>query len=235
MTDLAYVGNELDLFAHATNWKKYWASKIQPYLTGNVLEVGAGLGANTEFLKSDHVSSWTCLEPDPELVHRMRANFMAQPRCADCHVETGTTATLGSKLQFDAVLYIDVLEHIEKDREELARASRLLRSGGKIIVLAPAHQWLYTPFDRAIGHFRRYDRSSLSACSPSDCDIVKLVYLDSAGMLASMGNRLFLQQAMPELKQILFWDRFLVPPSRLLDRLTLQLIGKSILGIWRKD
>ncbi len=234
MSHLPYVGKELDVFAHAVNWKKYWSSEIRPYLAGDVLEVGAGLGANTEFLKSSRASSWTCIEPDPELVPRMRERFMAQPSLVDCHIETGTTETLGSDCQFDAILYIDVLEHIENDREEMTRASRLLRKGGRIVVLSPAHPWLYTPFDRSIGHFRRYDKASLSSCSPSGCKIERLVYLDSAGMLASTGNRLFLQQAMPDLKQILFWDRFLVPFSRLLDPLTLYLIGKSILGIWSK-
>lgn len=234
MTPVHYIGQELDVFAHATNWKKYWSSEVRPYLTGDVLEVGAGLGANTEFLKTRRSSSWTCLEPDPELARRMRISFMTQPRVGGCRVETGTTETLGFDRRFDAIIYIDVLEHIEKDREELAHASRLLRRGGKIIVLAPAHQWLYTPYDRAIGHFRRYNRSSLRACSPSDCEIVRLAYLDSVGILASMSNRLFLRQAAPELKQIVFWDRVLVPPSRLLDRVTLHMVGKSILGIWRK-
>jgi len=235
MTQPHYVGQELDVFAHATNWKKYWSSEIQSYLGGDVLEVGAGLGTNTGFLKSRSVSSWTCLEPDPDLVSRMRDMFRAQPDLSDCRVETGTTDTLGAGRQFDAIVYIDVLEHIEKDRDEMTRASRLLRSGGKIVVLAPAHQWLYTPFDRAIGHFRRYDRSSLSACSPGDCEIVQLLYLDSVGMLASLGNRLFLKQAAPTLKQILFWDHYLMPFSRVLDPLTLHKFGKSILGIWRKS
>lgn len=234
MTHPHYIGQELDVFAQALNWKRYWSSEIRSYLTGDVLEVGAGLGANTQFLKSCRASSWTCLEPDPGLVCRMRRRFMAQPRLADCRVEAGTTETLGSDRQFDAIIYIDVLEHIQEDREELARASSLLRSGGRIIVLAPAHQWLYTPFDHAIGHLRRYNRSSLSACSPSDCSIVRLVYLDSVGMLASMANRLFLQQSAPELKQILFWDRFLVPASRLVDHLTLHTVGKSLMGIWEK-
>jgi SAM-dependent methyltransferase len=235
MTNPHYTGNELDIFAHAINWKKYWSSEIRPYLSGDVLEVGAGLGANTEFIKSANISSWTCLEPDPNLVFRMRTRFQAQADLSDCRIEAGTTEMLGADRRFDAVLYIDVLEHIQNDRDELARACRLLRSGGKIVVLAPAHQWLYTPFDRAIGHFRRYDKPRLSACSPSDCNIVRIVYLDSAGMLASLGNRLLLRQAAPDLKEILLWDRLLVPSSRLLDRLTLHTIGKSILGIWRKN
>src|SRR5947209_13339216 len=100
MTNALYIGRELDLFAHAKNWKKYWSSAIRPYLTGDILEVGAGLGANTGFLNSNSVSSWTCLEPDPDLACRMRARFMTQAHMADCRLEIGTTETLGSERQF---------------------------------------------------------------------------------------------------------------------------------------
>jgi len=235
MTDLSYVGQELEIFEHARNWKKYWSSEIRPYLSGDVLEVGAGLGANTEFLRSTRASTWTCLEPDPCLVERIRSRFANQPRLFDCRIEIGTTETLSIQRQFDGILYIDVLEHIEADREELGRASRLLVKGGRIIVLAPAHQWLYTAFDSAIGHFRRYNKSSLSACMPGDGEIIRLNYMDSVGMMASLGNRFLLRKTEPSLSQILFWDSFLVPPSRFVDRLTLNWIGKSILGVWRKS
>jgi hypothetical protein len=234
MTISHYIGQELDLFEQAINWKKYWSSEIRSHVKGDVLEVGAGLGANTEFLKCRGVSSWMCLEPDPELAGRMRDRFSRQPNLADCRVEIGTTETLGFYHQFQTIIYIDVLEHIEEDHQELRRASGLLRSGGRLIVLAPAHQWLFTPFDCAIGHIRRYNRSNLSSCAPSDCEIQRLVYLDSVGMLASIGNRLFLRRDVPDPKQILVWDRILVPISRLLDHLTLHRIGKSILGIWKK-
>ena len=45
MSETHYVGQELDVFAHAVHWKRYWSSQIEPYLRGDVLEVGAGLGA----------------------------------------------------------------------------------------------------------------------------------------------------------------------------------------------
>jgi phospholipid N-methyltransferase len=230
----SYIGTELDVFAHARNWKKYWAAAICPYLRGDVLEVGAGIGSNTDILKSDAVSSWKCLEPDPGLVGRMQEKFKREPRLADCSIEVGTTATLKAAQQFDTAIYIDVLEHIAKDREELARASSLLRSRGTIVVLSPAHQWLYTAFDRAIGHERRYNRSILAASTPHDCTIVRLDYLDSVGMIASFANRMFLRQANPTVDQIVFWDRYLVPCSRFVDRLSLRKLGKSILAVWQK-
>ena len=234
MIPVNYVGKELYIFENATHWKEYWSSKVRPYLRGDVLEVGSGIGANTAFLKSAAVSSWTCLEPDPLLAAQSIQKFHSNPLLADCRVESETTETIGTNRQFDEILYIDVLEHIENDGLELERASQLLRRGGKIIVLAPAHQWLYTPFDRAVGHFRRYDKSSLSACTPSNYKCLQLAYLDSAGLAASLVNRLALQQAMPSLRQILVWDRFLVSVSRLLDIITFNAVGKSVLGVWEK-
>jgi SAM-dependent methyltransferase len=235
MSDLPYVGQELDIFAHAKNWKHYWSSCVRPFLTGDVLEVGAGIGANTPMLAPHLAHSWVCLEPDVTLAERASAALASDPSTLNCRVIAGTTQTLESNLRFDALLYIDVLEHIEQDKEELERAASLLKKGGNLIVLSPAHEWLYTDFDRSIGHCRRYDRASLIACSPKACALTRLWYLDSVGLLASCGNRLLLHQAMPELRQILFWDRFLVPPSTLMDRLLLHRVGKSILAVWTKQ
>ncbi|MFI5347951.1 MAG: class I SAM-dependent methyltransferase [Elusimicrobiota bacterium] len=234
MNELHYAGRELELFEGARNWKRYWSSEIRPFLGGDILEVGAGLGANTEFIKSTEASAWMCLEPDPELASRMRGRFSGRALLAECRVEVGTTEALSPGRRFDGIVYVDTLEHIEEDRGELERAARLLRAGGRIVVLAPAHQWLYSPFDRAVGHFRRYDRLSLAELMPSGGRLLRLDYLDSAGLLASAGNRVFLQRSAPSRKQVFFWDRFLVPSLRLLDRLTFHMIGKSILGVWEK-
>lgn len=235
MSELTYVGQELDIFAHATNWKRYWSSCVRPFLSGDVLEVGAGIGANTSLLGPHAVRSWICLEPDPKLAERAGVALAANPTTLQCEVLVGTTQSLQPDPRFDALLYIDVLEHIEEDKGELRRAASLLKTGGRIIVLSPAHQWLFTAFDQSIGHFRRYGRASLAACGPKGCALTRLWYLDSVGMVASCGNRLLLHQALPDLRQILFWDRYLVPPSTLLDRLLFHRAGKSILAIWTKE
>lgn len=235
MTESHYIGQELSIFALAVNWKRYYSAHIRPHLTGDVLEVGAGLGANTRFLKSRDLSSWTCLEPDPALADQVRAAFMKDSRLADCAVETTTTKSLGNDRRFDAILYLDVLEHIEDDRAELDRAARLLRLRGKIVVLAPAHQWLFTAFDSAIGHYRRYDRRSLRALTPHGCRLISLSYLDSVGMLASLVNRLFLRQPMPKKAQILLWDRAFVRLSRILDKVSFHTVGKSLLAVWQLE
>lgn len=62
----------------------------------------------------------------------------------------------------------------------------------------------------------------------------KCIYLDSAGLLASLGNKLLLRSPIPSKAQIEFWDRAMVPISRCTDRALNHAIGKSILGLWQK-
>jgi len=229
-----YIGSELALFAAARNWKSYWCREVRRFVSGDVLEVGAGIGSNTALLDAGGRGRWVCLEPDPKLLAQLRSNVAdvgGRAREALC----GTLSVLSRDEQFDTIVYIDVLEHIERDRDELVVASAHLKPGGRLIVLSPAHQFLMTDFDREIGHFRRYTRKSLAALSPPNVTVERLAYLDSIGVVASAANRLFLRQSMPTARQIHVWDTFLVPVSAVLDKLLLHRVGKSIIGVWRKD
>ncbi|MBM3151954.1 MAG: class I SAM-dependent methyltransferase [Chloroflexi bacterium] len=233
MTIQPYPGQELEIFAQALNWKAYFAARIRRSLGSKVLEVGAGMGAVTPFLCDGNQDHWLCLEPDPQLAQALAGRIAAGELPPPCRARPGTLADLGGE-RFDTILYTDVLEHIGDDQAELRRASDSLFRGGRLIVLAPAHQGLFSPFDLAIGHFRRYDRQSLLALTPDGCRVEQALYLDSAGLLLSLANRLLLRQTMPTLEQILFWDRRVIPVSKALDRLTGYRLGKSILAIWKR-
>jgi hypothetical protein len=74
----------------------------------------------------------------------------------------------------------------------------------------------------------------LAAAAPASVEPVWLSYLDSVGMLASMGNRYVLGSGMPTSRQLWIWDKLMVPVSRLIDPLLFYSVGKSILGVWRK-
>lgn len=233
MSEFKYIGSELDLFADVDNWKSYWSRQIQPFLSGDVIEVGAGIGSNTRFLDSGNAARWVCLEPDPELAGQLPVDRGKDRPRGKYETVCGTLQSLPGQ-QFDAILYIDVLEHIENDREELKIAASHLRPGGHLIVLSPAHQRLFSPFDAAIGHFRRYSRSMLRGISPPDLRLERLRYLDSVGLTASAANMLLLRQSMPTKAQLRVWDRWMVPVSRVLDPLLLYSAGKSILAVWRR-
>jgi hypothetical protein len=141
---------------------------------------------------------------------------------------------LAPDLMFDCIMYVDVLEHIEHDRAELETAQRHLNPGGHLVVIAPAHQWLFSEFDTAVGHFRRYSRGSLQAVIPTDMDRVMLRYMDSLGVTLSAANRLLLRSSAPTPAQIRTWDGFVVPISRVVDPLLFWSVGKSVTGVWRQ-
>jgi SAM-dependent methyltransferase len=230
----SYEGGELDVFTLATNWKAYWASRVERYVGSRVLEVGAGLGATARVL-CKRQKKWMALEPDPALAQRMRDEVDAGRLPAICEVRVGTLEDLDASDVFDTILYIDVLEHIQDDRGELEHAAARLDQGGWIVVIAPAHQYLYTAFDKAIGHFRRYDRRMIISLNPSGLKLSRFEYLDSVGFLASLGNRLLLNSSSPSASQIKVWDRLMVPLSRCFDPLLRRRFGKSVLAVWSKN
>lgn len=234
METYSYVGRELELFQHAVRWKAYCGRVLRPFIVGDVLEVGAGLGATSRFLCDGRQSSWTCLEPDPALHGQLEAGLRARPLPSPTRVVLGTVASLAPEEGFDTILYVDVLEHIEDDRAELVQGAASLRPSGHLMVLAPAHQWLYSPFDQAIGHFRRCSRQSLLAAGPSSLQPVTVFYLDSLGVATSLANRLLLGALAPTHAQVMFWDRVLVPFSRLVDPLVGRSVGRSVVGVWTR-
>jgi SAM-dependent methyltransferase len=234
MSDFKYVGAELELFAAAHNWKSYWSHHIQPFIAGDVLEVGAGIGSNTPFLDPGGDGRWVCLEPDLGLMNQLTENLAKATNSRRHEAVCGTLQSLDASQKFDTIIYIDVLEHIENDQEELESAASRLRAGGRIIVLSPAHQRLYTAFDAAIGHCRRYNRPMLRGISPPSLRSEQLTYLDSVGLVLSAANLLLLRQTMPTKAQLRFWDS-VIPVSRVLDRCLFYSVGKSILGIWQLE
>src|SRR5258705_11993139 len=147
MSEIHYVGAELDVFAHATNWKSYVHSQLGSYLAGDILEVGAGIGAATRLFNNSSQRRWVCLEPDPTLAKRITNECLHDLH--NCEVAVGTISDVPIGELFDAILYMDVLEHIENDRAELALAASHLKPNGALMVLSPALPWLYTPFDAA--------------------------------------------------------------------------------------
>ena len=188
-----YVGSELELFSEAVNWKRYLIDCISPHIRGRVLEVGAGIGGNTVLMKKEveRSDSWVCLEPDETQVKIMATQKAPGTLPLKCEITTGTIREIDRQRTFDTIIYIDVLEHIEDDAAEIAYASQLLDSEGKLIILAPAHQFLFNEFDEAVGHFRRYKKTGLKEVKTHELTVKDLRYLDSCGLLLSLANKLF--------------------------------------------
>jgi hypothetical protein len=185
-------------------------------------------------LRTGSQTEWVCLEPDASLAKELSATLAAKPSPVPTRVVVGDIGALDSAERFDCILYIDVLEHIEDDIGELARATRLLAKGGALVVLCPAFQLLFSAMDAALGHFRRYTSGTLSAVFPAELRRQEVFYLDSLGMVASLTNKFVLRQNAPGEGQVKFWDGFIIPISRMLDRIVNYAAGRSVIAVYRK-
>jgi 2-polyprenyl-3-methyl-5-hydroxy-6-metoxy-1,4-benzoquinol methylase len=143
-----YVGMELPVFALAASWKRYIAHLLQPYIRGEVLEVGAGIGATASALLNPSVTRWVAVEPDSRLAGDIATTARDPSGRITVDVIMGTIESVPVSLSFDTVMYVDVLEHIEDDQRELPVG------GG-----ATTSWW---PFDRA--------RACVSSCSVSSTE-----------------------------------------------------------------
>ena len=226
-----YSGLELDFFEKAINWKLYYLQLCRSLFKNNfdVLEIGAGIGAISKvFIPSTKFSSWTLIEPDKSNFERLinNLNFLRNSKVKALNLSIEDYENDPNK--FDLILLADVIEHIEDDKKTLNKLFDKLKPSGILIIFVPACQFLYSPFDNQIGHFRRYSIQSLEKLLPLNSKVIDKKYIDSVGFFASLVNKLFLKSPNPNLKQVLFWDRVLVPLSRFFDRLFFFKFGKNI-------
>jgi len=80
-------------------------------------------------------------------------------------------------LRFDLITALDVVEHIEDDRQALDEMLAMLRPGGKLILTVPASMLLWDRHDEINGHYRRYSRKTLRELISGKGRIVCLKHL----------------------------------------------------------
>ena len=215
-------------------WKRYFSDQLSPFISGDVLEVGAGVGSSTKALFKPEASSWVCLEPNQDLYKELQKNHQLGKVPEICQLEQGVLSEFNTEATFDTILYIDVLEHIENDRAEIDLAMSKLKPNGKLIILSPAYQWLYSEFDLAVGHYRRYHRQSILKVIDSTVCSSKIFFLDSLGILASLANKWILKQANLSEANYKFFNTVIITISRWLDPLFGRSFGRSIVLVAQK-
>ena len=78
-----------------------------------------------------------------------------------CPLIRGDVCDVSFRKPFDLVLLCDVLEHVDDDAAALENIHGFLKPAGTLLLTVPAHPFLWSDFDEAAGHRRRYTRSEL--------------------------------------------------------------------------
>lgn len=120
-----------------------------------ILDVGAGTGSTTVALAS--LGSVDALEMAPDALQHLR-------RRAQVNVLVGELPHLDLPSgSYEIVTALDVLEHVEDDRGALEEITRVIVPGGHLLLTVPTHPWLWSDFDEACHHFRRYRPEEVNA------------------------------------------------------------------------
>lgn len=225
---MKYPGKELDNFDKATIWRKYIFFEIKRFISGNVLEVGAGIGSFTK--NYEHLSEdITLSEVDPINYSIINSKFKQKKFTITKNI------TSNLKNNFNTIMYLNVLEHIKKDKKEVIEALQKLNKGGHLIILVPAHNKLYSKFDKAVGHFRRYETDFFKNLNLKKTKLQKFIYLDTMGYFLYFLNRIFFnEEVYPSKLKIFLWDKIFTPVTFFLDKILFNKFGKNILYVIKK-
>lgn len=226
---LEYPGKELEIFDKATIWRNYLYLKIKKFIGKNILEVGAGMGSfsKTYYNNKKKIS---LSELDNNLVKILKKRFI---NYSNVLIKKNFIKNIQSK--FDTILYISVLEHIKNDNKELKLAVSKLKKKGHLVICVPAHNYMYSKFDKEIGHYRRYQKKFFNDLKFKNAYVEKCYMLDCIGWLVYFFNKIFFKnEDYPSKTKVQIWDKFLVPISILLDFFTFYKFGKNIICIIKK-
>ena len=227
MKTIQYDGFELDHFDSASNFRKYQISFITEFIKGKFLEVGAGKGGLIPFY-INLIKDITIIEPEKKLFKILKKNYSIKK----LKIKNQTIKNI--KKKYDTIIYYDVLEHMKNDLNEIKLANKKLNKNGYLIFSVPAYQIFYSSFDKSVGHFKRYNKQDfVKLGKKTGLKIEKLAYYDSMGFLFLVLNKLFSLKQTNLKNKIYFWN-LLMPISKLIDTLTFNKFGKSLLCVFKK-
>lgn len=224
--------------AGATRYYAWVFDAIAPALGRRVLDIGGGYGSHLEAVVASG-RSVVSLDLSSEAAQGMRERYRGRPNfqalCGD--FQSPETQRQLLDLDFDTILCLNVLEHMEDDQGALSQMRTLLaRNGGNLVLQIPAHRWLYGRLDELAGHHRRYtapeiaERLRGAGFQPS-----KIRYFNRFGVLPWLINGRVMKprriDAASVGAQVRIFDRYLVPLARFLEKVLVIPVGQSLLAV----
>jgi SAM-dependent methyltransferase len=227
--------SDLEIMAGARNYRGWMYRRLAPYIGQRVLEIGAGIGNFTKLLLDRELVVATdnyppCIE---YLNQHLGDRLKAPPALLDASGDIGSGL---SEYEFDTIVCLNVLEHIEDDLRALEQMYELLMPRGRLVLLVPAFQFLYGSVDKALGHYRRYTRRDLlPTMQRAGFFIERSFYMNAIGMAGWFWNNRIINRSEESRKQIGVFDRYVAPLAEFTERLVPPPAGLSLVAVGRKE
>lgn len=221
----------LDAISEADKFNEWMYDTIRRHCTGKILEIGSGIGNISRFFTEANADI-TLSDIRPVYCDILKNKFEGIEVVELDLTHPSFTSLYAEHLgQYDSVFALNVVEHIENDSLAIANCNRLLKPGGKLVILVPAYAALYNRFDRELEHFRRYTTKRLNALLRSGkFSIIHSQYFNFMGIPGwYISGRLQSNKTIPK-SQMSFYNR-LVPLFKLVDRCVFNSVGLSAISV----
>ncbi|MBI2600879.1 class I SAM-dependent methyltransferase [Candidatus Daviesbacteria bacterium] len=219
----------LESMSIATSYNQWTFNLFKKYLKGEILEVGCGIGNFTGYL-AQH-GSVTAIDIEQEYIINLSKEKKANITYKIADISS-KKFSIGKK--FNAIVCINVLEHIKDHKTALENISSALKEDGYLILLVPAHQFLYGEIDKNIDHFRRYDKKQLqNLLINAQFNIRNIRKLNLLGAIGWFITGKVLKEKDVDENKIKLFD-LVSPPFLFFEKIIEPLIGTSLLAIATK-
>lgn len=229
----------LDVISRADHFNNWMYQTIKPFCRGKVMEIGCGIGQMSGFFLRDNFEI-ALADIRKGYCKRVRETFSNFPNLLGVELMDLVDPDFDKKFSkyfdhFDTVYSLNVVEHIHADILALKNANKLLKKGGRLIILVPSYQWLYNGMDQELAHYRRYTISSLSKVfQAADFQVIHQQYFNFIGILGWFVNGKILGNKMVTNGQMDLYN-LLVPAIKLVDKIIFNSAGLSTIVVGEKQ
>jgi len=231
IVDSDYTVRDQERMADAENYFEWQAGITKCQLGRRVLEIGCGVGNFTRHLVDRELVAG--IDVDADCIAKAKDRFRDCGNIVHRHLDVMDEAfgTLRAH-NFDSVVCLNVLEHVQDDQLALANMASILPVGGKVVLLVPAFSGLYGPIDRHLGHYRRYSKRSLRETAMKSGFVAeKLRYMNFIGFFGWWCNARIFKKQEQSSGQIAIFDRLIVPIQSRIENAMSPPFGQSLFAV----
>jgi ubiquinone/menaquinone biosynthesis C-methylase UbiE len=209
----------------AINYNQFIFKKIKKYIYGTCLEVGAGTG-NFSKLISEKVDKLYVADEKKESYYFLKKRLK---NIKNIKLINKSLNNLNIP-KVNSILLLNVLEHIKDDERAIKKLLKTLKNNSHLIIQVPAFNFLFSNYDKCVGHYKRYEKKDfLKIAKKLNLNVIEMYYFNPIGALGWWFNYCFLgkteQKKSTTKIQIKIYDKLIVPIIKLFDS------KKNIFGI----
>jgi len=226
--------SDLEIMNGAQNYRAWIYNHIKPFLGNRILEIGAGIGNITEFLGDKELV--VGIDVNPDCVSYLKTKFISRNNFNFFQYDIGKPDVLKLvKYNFDTVICINVLEHVEQDLDALNNIYKLLQKNGMAVIYVPAFNFLFGTVDKSLKHYRRYNKKHLAKLiTQAELSNLNTFYVNFIGVFGWFLNNKILRRKEESKKQILFFDKNILPWVSKIEKGISLPFGLSLISICKK-